>query len=58
MINDENERYETITYNQIITNKKDRELKTIERVKMYDCEFDKRMVYYENENLIRSLPYG
>ena len=58
LITDENELYETITYNQITTNKKDRNLKNVERVKMYDCEFDKRMLYIENENLIRSLPYG
>ena len=58
MITDENEEYETITYNQITINKKDRNLKTIEQVKMYDCELDKRMVYHENENLIRNLPYG
>ena len=58
LITNKNEPYETINYNQVILNKKDRILKNEEEIKMYDCDFDKRMVYEENENLIRSLPYG
>ena len=37
---------------------KDHQLKTVKQVKAYDYMFDKRMVYCENENLIRSFPYG
>ena len=58
LVTDENESYETILYNQIGINRKERKLKNTEQIKMYDCEFDKRMIYYENEYLIRSLPYG
>lgn len=58
IVTDENESYETITYNQITSNKKDRNLKTVEQVKMYDYEFDKRMIHNENVNVIRSFPYG
>ncbi|VDI63128.1 Hypothetical predicted protein [Mytilus galloprovincialis] len=54
---DENEKYETVKYNNIKIGK-DHQLKTVKQVKAYDYMFDKRMVYCENENLIRSFPYG
>ncbi|VDI30777.1 Hypothetical predicted protein [Mytilus galloprovincialis] len=57
IVTDENEKYETVKYNNIKIGK-DHQLKTVKQVKAYDYMFDKRMVYCENENLIRSFPYG
>lgn len=55
--NTENEKYGLVKY-RLIKKKKDKSTKSVEQVKMYDYEFDKRMVKYENENLNTSLPYG
>ncbi|CAC5412626.1 unnamed protein product [Mytilus coruscus] len=57
IVTDENEKYETVKYNNIKIGK-DHQLKTVKQVKAYDYMFDKRMVYCKNENLIRSFPYG
>ncbi|CAC5422613.1 unnamed protein product [Mytilus coruscus] len=57
IVTDENEKYETVKYDNIKIGK-DHQLKTVKQVKAYDYMFDKRMVCYENENLIRSFPYG
>ncbi|CAG2200579.1 unnamed protein product [Mytilus edulis] len=57
IVTDENEKYETVKYDNIKIGK-DNQLKTVKQVKAYDYMFDKRMVYCENENLIRSFPYG
>ena len=48
-------KYDLVKYRLIKSNKKDRVLKTVDQVKMYDYEFDKRMLNYENKNLITSF---
>ena len=57
LITDENEKYETITYKNIKIGK-DHQLKTVKHNKVYDHSFDKRIVYQENENFVKSFPYG
>ena len=57
IVTNEKESYETIGYTNIKIGK-DHQLKTIEQIKSYDYMFDKRIAHYENENLIKSLPYG
>ena len=57
LVTDENETYETVKYKNIKIGK-DHQLKTVKQVKSYDYMFDKRKIYNENENLIRSFPYG
>ena len=58
IVTDSTAKYETIAYNQIVVNKKDKSLKNIEQVKMYDHEFDKRITQKISEDLILSYPYG
>ena len=57
IVTDENEKYETVGYTNIKIGK-NHQLQTVNQVKAYDYMFDKRTVYFENENLIRSFPYG
>jgi hypothetical protein len=48
LLTDDKEKHALIKYSIIKGNKKDRNLETKEQIKMYDYEFDKRMIKYEN----------
>jgi hypothetical protein len=58
LVNDNNTTAEAINNTQFVLNKIDNKINVKQQVKVYDFEFNKRMIVRENSDSIYSLPYG
>jgi hypothetical protein len=58
LVKSNNTKSETIENTQFKLSKKDNSIKVIKQNKIYDFEFNKRMIVKESEDSIYSLPYG
>jgi hypothetical protein len=57
-VSDNNTKPETLTNTRFVLSKKDNTITVIQQQKMYDFEFNKRMIVRESEDTIKTLPYG
>jgi hypothetical protein len=58
LVKDNNTSAEAINNTQFVLNKVDNKVRNKSQVKVYDFEFNKRMIVRENDDSIFSLPYG